>query len=269
MHLAGLSGVGKTRTVLEACRDQPDLSGVFYIPRYASFGTPFLRHLTRNAHLPALVVIDEVLIDDLSGLTSQVENYAQRLRFVTIGPARRGDRGRESANILVLDEPDTHEGVLQVVRRAGDGLSEPVLESIARFAAQDLRLALMLVEASRQGGEFRDLPIQDGEEVWKRVTHLFRDRLGNLETFRTNYPYLTVAIDVGIRDELRRELVHVAARFAIPVPRSTKPLASQRHAGSASSPRATSSSSRLRERLLGTFSGSGFGVPSDTTSPTS
>ena len=68
---------------------------------------------------------------------------------------------------------------VEVVRRAGDGLSEPVLESIARFAAQDLRLALMLVEASRQGGEFRDLPIQDGEEVWKRVTHLFRDRLGN------------------------------------------------------------------------------------------
>src|SRR5262249_29744185 len=151
--LAGLSGVGKTRTVLEACRDQPDLSDVLYIPRHAGFSGPFLRHLTRNKHLPGIVVIDEVLLEDLRGLISEVENYAQRLRFVTIGPPRRGERGRASSNILALDEPDMREGVLKVVRGAGAGLSEPVLESIARFAAHDLRLALMLVEATRQEGE--------------------------------------------------------------------------------------------------------------------
>ena len=32
LHFAGLSGIGKTRTVLEACREDPALSGVFYVP---------------------------------------------------------------------------------------------------------------------------------------------------------------------------------------------------------------------------------------------
>lgn len=217
LHLAGLSGVGKTRTVLEACRDHRELSSVFYIPRHTGTSAGFVRHLIRTVHMPALVVIDEVLLEELSGLISEVGNHYQRLRFVTIGPARRNERGRASANIVVLAEPATREGVLEVVRRAGAGLSEAVLESIARFAAQDLRLALMLVEATRQEGEFRDLPIEDGDEVWKRVTHLFRDRLGNLQAFQSNYPYLTVAIDVGIKDETRHELEDVAARFSIPV----------------------------------------------------
>jgi hypothetical protein len=165
------------------------------------------------------VVIDEVFLEDLRGLISVVEEYGQRLRFVTIGPARRNERGRASANILVLPEPDMRTGVFEVVRRAGAGLSDAVLESIAQYAAHDLRLALMLVEATRLGGEFRDLPIEDGEDVWKRVTHLFRDRLGDLDAFRGSYPYLTVAIDIGIREEPRRELTQVAERFAIPVSR--------------------------------------------------
>jgi hypothetical protein len=101
----------------------------------------------------------------------------------------------------------------------------PVQESIALFAAQDLRLALMLVEATREEGEYRDLPIEDGEEVWKRVTHLFRNRLGNVEVFRTHYPYLTVVIDVGIREEPRRELEHIAQKFAIEVPRLDEAIA--------------------------------------------
>jgi hypothetical protein len=218
LHLAGLSGIGKTRTVLEACRDQPDLSEVLYIPRYADSGETLVRHFQRNEHQLALVVVDEVPLEDLRRIISQVEDFPNRLRFVTIGPARRGQRGRTPPNILILPEPDTREGVLVVVRSAGAGLSEQVLESVARFASHDLRLALMLVEATLRG-DFRDLPIQDGDDVWRRVTSLFRSHLGDLGAFQTSYPYLTVAIDVGIQGELRRELEYIAEQFAVPAPR--------------------------------------------------
>ena len=197
LHLAGLSGVGKTRTVLEACRDQLDLSGVLYIPRLTDLREPLLRHLTRNENLLAMIVVDEVPLEDLRSRFSQIEHLAQRLRIVTIGPARRNEHGRSSANILILPEPETREGVFEVVRRVGAGISEPVMESIATFAAHDLRLALMLVEATRQDGSFRDLPIEDGEDVWRRVTSLFRARLGDPNVFQSHYPYLTVAIDIG------------------------------------------------------------------------
>jgi hypothetical protein len=219
LHIAGLSGVGKSRTALEACRGQGDLEGVGYVPRYAQLDERFLLHLTRNEHLVALVVVDEVPLEDLRSFTYKIEEFGHRLRFVTIGPARRNERGRSSANILVMPEPATREGVLEVVRQAGAGLSEPVLESIAHFAAHDLRLALMLVEATQQDGEFRDLPIEDGESVWRRVTSLFRERLGDLDAFRTHYPFLTVAIEIGIRHEVRHELEYVAGQFAVDAPR--------------------------------------------------
>jgi hypothetical protein len=219
LHLAGLSGIGKTRTVLEACRDQRELSGVLYIPQYANFRDLFLQHLTRNSHALALIVIDEVPLEDVRSLTSKVDQFSNRIRIVTIGPARRNERGRPSANILVLQEPQTRLGVLEVIRRVGSGISQPVLESIAHFSAHDLRLALMLLEATRQDGNFRDLPIEDGEDVWRRVTSLFTARLGDLEAFRTHYPYLTFAIDIGVEGELRREMEEVARQFAVPVQR--------------------------------------------------
>jgi hypothetical protein len=215
LHLAGLSGVGKTRTVLEACRDQQDLSGVLYIPRITELREPLLRRLTRSEHTMALVVVDEVPLADQRNFTSKVDSFSDRLRFVTIGPATRGERGRASANIFVLSEPGTYEGVLSVIRGIGAGLSEPVLESVASFAAHDLRLALLLVEATRQG-DYRDLPIRNGDEVWERVTNLFKHQVGNLEAFRANYPYLTVAIDVGVKGDVRHELESVARGFDVP-----------------------------------------------------
>jgi hypothetical protein len=231
LHLAGLSGVGKTRTVLEACRDQRDLSGVLYIPRYPQLRERLLRHLTRNPNLFAFVVIDEVPLEDLRSLTSQVEHLAHRLRLVTIGPARRNERGRPTANILVLPEPDTRQGVLEVVRRAGAGISEPVLESIADFAAHDLRLALMLVEATRQDGNLRDLPIEDGEDVWRRVTGLFGARLGDVAAFQVHYPRLTVAIDIGVQGDLRHELETIANQFGIEVARLDEVIAAAEPCG--------------------------------------
>ncbi len=215
LHVAGLSGVGKTRTVLEACRGERDLGGVLYVPRHEGLSEAFLRHLTRNEHLVALVVVDEVPIGGVREIAAAVGGHAGRLRFVTIGPARRGERGRPGANVLVLAEPDTEEGVLPVVRLAGPGLSPPVSRSIARFAAHDLRLALMLVEATQGDDRLRDIPIEDGAEVWERVTRLFAARLGDVAAFRANYPWLTVAVDVGVREDLREELDFVGGAFNV------------------------------------------------------
>ncbi len=224
LHLAGLSGVGKTRTVREACQAE-DLGGVLYVPRYEVFTDRFLRHLTRHETLIARVVIDEVPLSEVASFTARVHDFAHRLRFITIGPARREERSRPSANILILPEPDTREGILAVVRQAGIGLNEAVLQSIADFSAHDLRLALMLVDATARDGEFRDLPIQDGTEVWKRVTRLFQDHFSDVDAFRQFYPYLTISVDIGYAGEYRHELEHVANQFDVPVPRLDEAIA--------------------------------------------
>src|SRR5262249_43079528 len=104
LHLAGLSGVGKTRTAREACRGQRDLEGIMYVPKLASLGDSFLRHLTRNENLLALVVVDEVPLEEVRDFAARLEDHTRRLRFVTIGPARRNERNRPLENFWVLAE---------------------------------------------------------------------------------------------------------------------------------------------------------------------
>lgn len=224
LHLAGLSGVGKTRTVREACQAD-DLNGVWYVPRLEAFTDKLLRHLTRNDQLVARVIVDEVPLSELAAFQSRVRNYSNRLRFITIGPALRGERSQPGNNILILPEPETGAGVLAVVRQAGIGLSDPVLDSIASFSAHDLRLALMLVEATKKDGEFRDLPIRDGDDVWNRLMRLFRDHIGDITAFRNHYPYLTLSIDIGRAGEHRHELESIAAQFNVSVVRLDETIA--------------------------------------------
>ena len=165
------------------------------------------------------MVVDEVPLEEARAFAARLEDHTRRLRFVTIGPARRDKRDRPSVNLWVLAEPETDAGVLKVVRQAGPGLAAPVQESIARYSAHDLRLALMLVEATSRDGAFRDLPIANGREVWQRVTSLFHNDLKDPAAFQAHYPLLTVGIDIGARGEHRPELEYIAAQFAVPAAR--------------------------------------------------
>jgi hypothetical protein len=210
LHIAGLSGIGKTRTVLEACRGERDLSTVLYIRRYDEFSAGFLRHLRDNP-VRVVVVVDEVQLVEVHPFISRVQDFEQRLRFVTIGPAHRGDR--DQGQIRILRVPETESGVLEVIRQIESELPDAVLASIAQFAAHDLRLALLLVEASRQEGEYRELPRPDGERIWKWINALYRKNLSHPEVFEANYRYLTVAVDIGVSEELRPEVEYLSNRL--------------------------------------------------------
>jgi len=210
LHIAGLSGIGKSRTVFEACRDDEELRGVFYVPTFPAFTRELQRYLEAPGRV-AMVVIDEMPLNRLDGFIGQFEEFTDRLRFVTIGPAPRdGSRRSSYPNLLLLSEPRTDAGVVQVVRGAGHGLPDLVLESIAKISAHDLRLALLLVRATRQMPEYREVPIVDVEDIWQRVMSLFRAEIGDVERFRDHYEVLSSCIDVGREGEFRPELEFLA-----------------------------------------------------------
>ena len=228
LHLAGFSGIGKTRTVLEACRipthqdkrgrDVQELLGVFYLPRFTDLSPEIWRYLEDEGRHVQLV-IDEVPLADLDGLISRLAPLAERVRVVTIGPALRMDAGRRLSdpNVLLLPEPDTEAGVLAVARAAGEGLPEPVLRSIAEASAHDLRLALLLVRATRRSGEFHNAPVVDTDGIWRRLMSVFGAELGDTAHFRSHYEALTSCIDVGHAGHFAEELAYVADYFQIPL----------------------------------------------------
>lgn len=213
LHVVGLSGIGKTRVALEACRRHERLGGVLYIPRCAAF-TPALRRAVEDADAVSLVV-DETSFSEAEQLRVWFADRADQVRIVALGPAAR-QRAAAHPDLILVPEPQSEDDVLAVIREPGRGLSDGVLRSIAARSAHDLRLALRLVEATARLPELRSIPVVDAEDVWDRLMTLFPTDIPDPRWFRTRYEILTVAIDVGFNAEYRGELQALAGYFGLP-----------------------------------------------------
>src|SRR5262249_13056553 len=80
-------------------------------------------------------------------------------------------------------------------------------------SGHDLRLALLLVRATKQSPEFQGLPLINIDGVWERLMGLFRLRVGDTNRFREHYEVLTVSIDVGIAEDVAGELAVLASQL--------------------------------------------------------
>lgn len=215
LHLAGWSGIGKTRTTLQACED-PSLAGVFYFPTFDSFTTEFEDYLTRNESINAAIVIDEVSIDEFSSLQSRLSEFQQRLRVVTIGAGTSKSIGsRES--VIEVSIPDSVNDVAAVIQSADASLTTKQAQNIAAWCDHDLRLALLLTEANKRDPGLAKQPITSVDDVWLRVINLFEQEIGDTKAFRDHYEILSLCLDVGNQDQMRGELEYLAKYFDKPV----------------------------------------------------
>ncbi|MBA4387391.1 MAG: hypothetical protein C0404_05380, partial [Verrucomicrobia bacterium] len=217
LHIAGISGIGKTRSVLQACLDDEELSHTLYIPKYSDDLGDLFRYIEEKGRFTK-VIVDEVPLTKYLNLAGRFQDLGDRIRIVSIGPARRGETSRPSDPMLwVLGEPESAEVVFQVAKKAGCDLRDDVLRSIAEISGHDLRLALLLVVATRQLPSVRTIPIRNHDAVWERVTSLFADRLGGPLEFSKRYDFLTAAIDVGYAGDFRDEIIYLSKHFSIPI----------------------------------------------------
>jgi hypothetical protein len=121
IHLVGWSGIGKTRTVQQAC-EVPSLEGVLYFPTLEAFKSSVEEHLTRRDGIHAAVVIDEVEIDDFVSLQTGLSDFRDRLRVVTIGTGTsRSITPR--AGVIPVSLPDSTADVTQIIRAGDSSLS--------------------------------------------------------------------------------------------------------------------------------------------------
>ncbi len=209
LHIAGLSGSGKTRTVIEACRDMTALAEVVYCPALSDPVDHLLTHLNSKDG-SALLIIDEVPLDDYDSLARRVEKMPTTVRVVSIGPGRADERQRKG--ILILAPPTSVDDVAAVARAAGGVLGNDVIQNIAHFAGKDLRLALLLVEATLKTQAPQYVPLRDNRDVWTRIRALFAPHI-KCPDFDHHYGLLTTTIDIGVGGRSRDELAYLANHF--------------------------------------------------------
>jgi hypothetical protein len=151
LHIGGLSGIGKTRLVYQACIDQRVSGSMLYYDSPTS-AMEFVTRVRDNPQLSSRFVVDECSLNEHIELRNRLQGYADRVRVVSIGPAGASDQTREP--IFIVPPPKTQEGVLLVLKsHAGDTVPGTALQAIAEQSAQDLRFALLMLEAVRADPE--------------------------------------------------------------------------------------------------------------------
>lgn len=213
LHIGGLSGVGKSRLAHEAVRNQAEFNAALYVERFSRDTVGWLDQLKARDPSCVMAIVDETPLEEVSAMAARL-GEDPRLRVVSIGPARRGERP-QGEHFLVVSEPETTAEVLPIVTLAGQGLPKNVLESIADNASHDLRLALLLVKATQRNPAFINLPVHDGVGVWNRLLSLYAADLAAVMDFECNYPYLTLAKEIGYHEADKAELDSVADYFGV------------------------------------------------------
>src|ERR1043166_2219545 len=210
LHIAGWSGIGKTRSVLEACRKECALEGVLYFPRFEDF-TNAEDYLLRNHSLRAVIVVDEVERGQSYDLRSRVSGYEGRLRIITIGPAT-SHNFEEREDLITFQTPELEGGVPAVIRAADTKINPDQISHIASFAEHDLRLALVLVEANQRDPFLANSPIAV-DHVWRSVLDRFKSDIPDAAKFSELYDLLSCCKDIGNKGETRKELEYLAQHF--------------------------------------------------------
>lgn len=173
-NISGLAGIGKTRTVLEACNRMPteDKRRIIYVPKCEPpFLIPFLRTLDQNK--PFILIIDECDKDELRAIKRIISG--SKITLVTIDYDSYDESEELKFNKL------SNEVVADIVKHVAPELEEHtraavvnVADGFPRFAihiAQEIKEAMSRGEAIKLG-RFNDA------DIYKL---LLRDRTGECE----------------------------------------------------------------------------------------
>ena len=218
VHLAGMSGIGKSRLVREACTRLRDEHGIgcLYCKSYEQVRDDLLG-LTRlfGTDRHAILVLDEVPFDrEIDVIESHFRNAPSTLRIVTISPAIRQST-QIRGNRILLGEPSGDAAVLSVIKQAQGLLPDERLNLIASKSAQDLRFALRWTrEVNRDqdaatamtGGA---MPLLD--HIIKRcgLSQVEQDQLKAL------YDAASCFIDIGVAGDVKHEVDTLKELFSL------------------------------------------------------
>lgn len=210
LHVAGLSGIGKTRLVYESCRDKRTPTSVVYFESYAAC-MELLRSLAQDDTLRVCFVVDEVSMTEHFELCDKLHGMGDRVRAISIGPAGRRDESQDT--VVVLQPPDPHTGVLAVLREnAPKTVPDESLTHIAEQSATDLRFALMMLSSLVIDPELLSDPSRLAREIgrttslYERVLKLFKSNKTIGDNFDDRYKWLTIGDYIGVRHPRASEL---------------------------------------------------------------
>jgi hypothetical protein len=164
LRVEGEPGVGKTRAVLEATREEPFRNLLVYFQSPETFAQSGLQgYLHGTPAAQAIVVVDECPEDRASELERQFLTLGIRVRIITIYPESHGIGG---VSIQLAERLDSE--VIKDILRSFNSLPPDQIEIIAGFCEGLPRAAVLLAKSYRANpGD----PFSVGVAPWRRFLY--------------------------------------------------------------------------------------------------
>ncbi len=142
IRVTGLPGVGKTRSVYEALRDDDLKNQVLYVQRASDLvGSPLVQTLVNDPGMSAILIVDECNIDDHRLLTNALAELGPRLALITMSY----EVGRFPMPTVQLNtEPLQQESIEQILQQEHPGMPNLAMRRLAEFADGYPRIADLL-----------------------------------------------------------------------------------------------------------------------------
>lgn len=204
VHIEGVSGLGKTRLVMEALRDQPNEALVVYVPSEDQFPPAVLSYL-QNHGRSAVMVVDECDAKRHDVLAGMLQT-GTKIRLVTISePSQRVARAATLRVTAFDDEP-----LSEILRRNMPTLWTEAIRVIVEVSAGNIDYALKCAKAliAQRPGSARQLV--DPSDIRQFIA----DELPRGALFLASCA-LALFSRIGFDGELAEELRAVGAGLAI------------------------------------------------------
>ncbi len=219
IFIGGLSGSGKTRSVLEAVKDR--ISFIYY-----SYTDDFNNDMTEIKKYPekVYIIVDEASLEEYEAISSCFRNQGFKCKIIVIGcTPQNPDYGYNNNNVLFLDRL-TKEDTITVIKAAYPHFEDDTCNAIYDLSLNDLRLAIMIADIydKDQTRDISEIPAIHIRDNYNSASSILNKMLGlNIEEkphdidLQTYFYHLSLFIDIGYKNEFESELKDLAAFFNI------------------------------------------------------
>ena len=233
LRIMGLPGLGKTRLVLEALKEEHMKNSIIYFANSTSLhnNLNFIHYLTTTKDITAIVVVDECSLEHHEFFEKLLSSAGFRLSLITIS--------YELSKPTLPTKPYTLKQLpinrlTNILNNEMPNLPVNVIERIASFADGYPRIAMLVAEnyQHNKGASWKDILKIDQSKFMERLVggenYKNRDYLDrNMEVLMG----LAIFDKIGYKDELEEEAKWISKIVDIPWKTFKKIVTSQKKRG--------------------------------------
>jgi len=143
LFICGLSGIGKTRNVLNACKTSGYENTLYYknFNRFEIDIELIKKHAIDNCET-FNIIVDEATIENWQEINRSFYNYPEYFRFILIGTMPKSQNSSDE-NICIL-LPNTEKDIVSAIEAQYPTFNQEEIQAIYKLCYNDLRLAILI-----------------------------------------------------------------------------------------------------------------------------